>query len=136
MRIKVGTWQEIAPLRRRHLLWQDPEREGIKMSTLFLSHAHEDADLAADIAGYIGRSLPNVYEIFRSTDLRAIPAGRWLATLTDKLRSATCVIVLVTPASKAKPWLFFETGFAAGIGRDPIPVCARGIKVEDLKEPL
>jgi TIR domain len=106
------------------------------MSTLFLSHAHEDADLAAEIALYISRSLPNVYEIFRSSDVRAIPAGRWLATLTEKLRSAACVIVLVTPASKAKPWLFFETGFAAGTGRDPIPVCGRGVKVEALMEPL
>ena len=61
----------------------------------------------------------------------------WLDEIRTKLKESRAVVVLLTPLSLLRPWLFFESGFAASNPKcDVIPVCVGIDKLEDVPFPI
>ena len=68
------------------------------------------------------------------------PGADWLNEVKENLEKAKAVIVLITPVSINRPWIWFEIGASwsrllAGTGRI-YPLCAPEIDFSDLPEPL
>jgi hypothetical protein len=84
---------------------------------VFLSHDSRDSDLA----GVLGRTLSRVtlgqIEPWFSSDGSAggglRPGSIWLDDIRKRLQDSKAVVALLTPRSLLRPWLLFETGFAA-----------------------
>lgn len=97
-----------------------------------ISHAHADADIARALATLIERvSLSNI-RVWHSSDesrFGGIGAGQnWFETIIEKLKSGKVIIALKTKEGSERPWIYFESGFAAGQATmDVIPV-AVGLK--------
>lgn len=107
----------------------------------FLSHAHEDAELARSLASLIQRvSLQNI-RVWHSSDQRGdggVTAGQsWIDAVRRRLSESAAVIALVTPTSITQPWLYFESGFvAANSDLNVIPVCIGFTDVGSIPMPL
>jgi hypothetical protein len=102
---------------------------------VFLSHAATDS-LLADVlraALLASRSELKVFVASRPGD---IPPGEdWLDSIRGKLRAANTYVILVTPESLGRPWVWFETGAAWMSGKRVIPVVA-GVAKGELPLPL
>ena len=102
---------------------------------IFVSHAADDAELAEAVANAIRERLRGV-EVFVSSEPGAIRAGeKWLNAVETKLINGTIYLVLLTPQSVTRPWLWFETGSVWFLDRQIIPLCA-GISSGDVPYPL
>ena len=103
---------------------------------LFLSHAADDATLANYLADALRRGLTglNVFVASRAGD---IPTGEeWLAKIRAELKRADAYLVLLTPASITRRWLWYETGAAWWSEKRLIPVVAAGLAKSDVPLPL
>jgi hypothetical protein len=82
---------------------------------VFLSHAALDRHVAEFVAGELRKQRADldVFVASRSGDIRA--DEEWLRAIQSQLRAADAYCVLMTPNSKERPWVWFETG-AAWIG--------------------
>lgn len=103
---------------------------------LFLSHAADDATLANYLADALRKGLPglNVFVASRAGD---IPTGEeWLAKIRSELKRADAYLVLLTPASITRKWLWYETGAAWWSEKRLIPVVAAGLAKSDVPMPL
>jgi hypothetical protein len=106
----------------------------------FLSHAHADRPIAKEIATLIERVTLNRITVWYSSDENAsggIGAGElWLKSIRSNLEKSRTVVALVTPSSRNRPWIYFESGFGAAHAElEVIPVCI-GIDVRDIPAPL
>src|SRR5688572_2174605 len=103
---------------------------------LFLSHAAADRDLAEYLELTVRRYIPGI-DVFRTTRTGQIRGGReWLAEIRAHLLSADRFLILLTPASKTRPWIWFESG-AIWIRDLPfVPALAGGLTPSELPEPL
>ncbi len=108
----------------------------IVVRSLFLSHAADDATLANYLADALRKGLHglNVFVASRAGD---IPTGEeWLAKIRSELRRADAYLVLLTPASITRKWLWYETGAAWWSEKRLIPVVAAGLAKGDVPLPL
>ena len=108
---------------------------------LFLSHATTDAAFANVLKAEIDRVFANGVDVFVSSLPGAIAAGRdWLASVEENLDTAAVAVVLVTPVSINRPWVWFEVGASWSKMREGkrriFPLCAPEIDLGDLPEPL
>jgi hypothetical protein len=104
-------------------------------SRLFISHAAADASLAA----YIERQINNNtdFSAFRSSGSGHITPGTdWAAEIRKELRRADAFLLLLTPRSVNRPWLWFEAGAASYSGNTIFPATAGGLSVEEVPPPL
>lgn len=87
------------------------------MSTLFISHSSEDAELAAELARRLREE--GHHSLFLDFDpARGIPAGQsWERTLYRKLRAAKAVVALCTDRFIASRWCFAEVALARMEGK-------------------
>ena len=106
---------------------------------IFLSHASSDAPLANIIAKTISKVTLNHLEVWFSSDLQIDgglkPGDNWYSVIHRKVEDCDILIVLVTPDSIDKPWIYYEAGLAQGTKKKAFAICV-GIKREDLKSPL
>lgn len=113
----------------------------IDKPTVFLSHAATDEPIVRVLHAEITRTFANGVDVFATSVPGQLPPGTdWLASVNEKLRAATAVIVLLTPVSLNRPWIWFEVGASwakmeDGHGRI-LPVCVPEIEKSDLPEPL
>jgi hypothetical protein len=113
----------------------------IDKPTVFISHAATDEPIASVVRGEIRRIFADGVEVFASSGPGVIePGAEWLRSIRDNLTAATAVIVVVTPTSVNRPWVWFEVGASwskmeEGEGRI-IPVCVPEIDKGNLPEPL
>lgn len=96
--------------------------------TVFLSHSHVDRDIAKCFSLMIERVTLSQLQMWVSTDERGergiVVGDNWLEKVRSKLQECQAIIPLITPNSINRPWIYFESGFGAGIGNvDIIPVC-------------
>jgi hypothetical protein len=113
----------------------------IKKPTVFLSHAATDRPIVQVLHDEIKRVFANGVEVFASSvpgELK--PGDPWLDRVNEELNRASAVIVLITPISLNRPWIWFEVGASwsrmeAGKGRI-LPVCVPEIDKGSLPEPL
>ena len=108
------------------------------MAHIFISHIHEDAEIALAIKKFLMEMLRMSFtlmrirgifprtgsaqsilqfhkplDIFVSSDPeRILPGEDWLAQMKLALESAIIVIPLLTRQSLTRPWVNFETGAA------------------------
>jgi hypothetical protein len=82
---------------------------------LFISHAHEDADLALHVKHLLRQALQLDHSAITCTSDRSLPAGEELkAEIQRRLASAKALVLLSTRNSKAKDWVKYEYAFAEG----------------------
>ena len=113
----------------------------ITKRTVFLSHAATDEPIVRVLHDEITRIFANGVEVFAtSVPGKVAPGADWLENVNAQLRRASAVIVLVTPVSLNRPWIWFEVGASwskmeDGQGRI-LPVCVPEVDKATLPEPL
>ncbi|MFM9957547.1 MAG: toll/interleukin-1 receptor domain-containing protein [Phycisphaerales bacterium] len=113
----------------------------IEKPEVFISHAASDAAFASAIENEIRRTFANGVDVFCTSSPGAIrPGSDWLAEVEGRLKRCKAVIVVVTPVSIERPWLWFEIGATWANGRIGncriYPVCAKEIDLAQLPPPL
>lgn len=109
--------------------------------TVFLSHAVTDEPIAKVIHDEIRRIFADGVNVFASSVPGVVKPGRdWLKEIRVNLDAATAVIVIVSPVSLNRPWVWFEVGASwsrmeAGEGVI-LPVCVPEVEKGSLPEPL
>lgn len=118
------------------------------MSNLvFLSHIHEERELALAIKEAIEEEFSGFVEIFVSSDGITIPAGsHFLKRIEDGLVNCSAAIYLISPASVNRNWINFELGAVwirnkineknGGPEIPAIPVCHSGMTLSQLPQPI
>jgi hypothetical protein len=106
------------------------------MSRVFISHVHEDADFAKAIAAWLESKLMGAVTCFVSSD-DSIPLGhQWSESIQAALNEAVVVLVLFSPTSASRRWIYFEAGAGFGRAIPVVPVCIAGMKLARLEPPL
>jgi PAS domain S-box-containing protein len=107
---------------------------------VFLSHDQRDGQLAKVIAETLTRISLGQIQIWFSSDPSPVgglkPGQRWVEELESRLSSSCAILVLVTPNSSSRPWLYFESGH--GYSRHKcrvVPLCV-GLQLSDVPSPL
>lgn len=108
---------------------------------IFISHASTDKPVAILLKDEIDAVFGDEVEVFVSSLPGNIdPGSDWLKIIQRKLELATVVIVLITPISIHRPWIWFEVGASwlkmAEQKKKIYPVCAPEIELGSLPEPL
>ncbi|HEX9940370.1 MAG TPA: TIR domain-containing protein [Thermoanaerobaculia bacterium] len=104
---------------------------------LFLSHIHEEAQLALRLKRWIETTFSDRIEVFVSSDRGAFARdANWLRKLSGALRTTDLLLLLASPRSLQRPWINFEAGCAWVRDTDIIPLCHSGQRKEALPLPL
>jgi hypothetical protein len=114
---------------------------------IFLSHVHEESDLAKLIQAAIEEEFSGFVEVFVSSDGKTIPAGaNFLKRIEDGLINCIGAIYLISPISVKRNWINFELGAVwiknvvsiknSGPEIPTIPFCHSGISPGQLPMPL
>ncbi|MBS3667070.1 toll/interleukin-1 receptor domain-containing protein [Vreelandella boliviensis] len=78
---------------------------------IFLSHIHEEKNLAVLIKQAIENEFSGFVEVFVSSDGTSIPAGsNFLNRIEDGLISCIGAVYLISPVSVKRSWISFELG--------------------------
>jgi len=113
----------------------------IEKPVIFISHTATDQPIADILKAEIDRVFANGVDVFASSILGTIKPGTdWLSEVKDNLEKAKVVVVLITPVSINRPWIWFEVGASwfrmlEGSGRI-YPLCSPEIDFQDLPQPL
>jgi TIR domain len=92
---------------------------------IFVSHHHEEKLLAQAWQRLMSYLSQGVVAPWYSSDDRAsggVTPGEWHPQVRQEIESANVILVLITPISNEKPWLFYESGLASGQKKLIIPV--------------
>lgn len=108
---------------------------------LFISHASSDAEFANAVKQEIEKVFANGVDVFCTSSPGTIQVGAdWLQDIESKLAATQAVIVIVTPVSIERPWLWFELGATWSKGRAGTckiyPLCAPEVNMGELPSPL
>lgn len=108
---------------------------------IFISHASTDKPVAHVIKQEMEIVFGDTVEVFVSSLSGSIePGSDWLKQIQKKLDDATIVVVLITPISIHRPWIWFEIGASwmkmIEKKRKIYPICAPEIELSSLPEPL
>ncbi|MBE7495161.1 MAG: toll/interleukin-1 receptor domain-containing protein [Verrucomicrobiaceae bacterium] len=117
-----------------------PEHQIVKPN-LFISHASSDGEFATVLQAEIKKVFADGVNVFCTSSPGAIGASKdWLAAIEDKLSVCQAIIVIVTPLSIERPWLWFEVGASwLRARKDQLaiyPLCAPEIDFSQLPSPL
>lgn len=117
------------------------ENHAIQKPEVFISHAASDGVFADSLVNEIKHLFANGVDVFCTSSPGAIRAGSdWLSEIEGRLSRCKAVIVVVTPVSIERPWLWFEIGATWASGRSGncriYPVCAKEIDLSQLPPPL
>jgi hypothetical protein len=115
--------------------------------TIFLSHIHEECELAALIKDALEEEFSGFVSVFVSSDGVSIPAGaNFLKRIEDGLVECIGALYLISPESVCRNWINFELGAvwirnaisirAGGVEVPTIPICHSGISPGALPSPL
>ena len=103
----------------------------------FISYAHEDEAVAFSLRNWIAESLLDGNEFFIAADRASIPLGEDSPKqINNALRRCAAALLVVTPASVERKWIYFEAGAAFARNVPVIPVCCQGFKKRQLTPPL
>jgi hypothetical protein len=112
-----------------------------KKPTVFLSHAVTDEPIAKVIHDEIRRIFADGVNVFASSVPGVVKPGRdWLKEIRVNLDAATAVIVIVSPVSLNRPWVWFEVGASWSRMEEGegviLPICVPEVDKGSLPEPL
>lgn len=114
---------------------------------IFLSHIHEETELAQTIQEAIHDEFSGFVDVFVSSDGKTIPPGaNFLKRIDDGLMTCVGAIYLISPLSVKRNWVNFELGAVwirnslsvknSGPEIPAIPFCHSGITPSKLPMPL
>ncbi|MEO6329507.1 MAG: toll/interleukin-1 receptor domain-containing protein [Ginsengibacter sp.] len=92
---------------------------------IFISHAHEDKPLAKAWRELLNCVSNGEIDPWYSSDDRVeggVGPGNWREEIQEKIETADVLLIIITPGSNERPWLLWESGFAAGKSKEIIPV--------------
>ena len=105
--------------------------------TIFVSHIHENKELASIIKGLINTIFENALNIFVSSDSESIDLGdEWLANINEGLKQCDIMLLICSPESICRPWIAFEAGVGWSKGIKVIPLCCFGLTISSLPLPF
>jgi hypothetical protein len=102
-------------------------RRGRSKVEVFVSHAHEDKQLAKLLVTTISLRLHVPPDAIRCTSVPGYdfaPGVDFIESLRNELSEASCVIGLLTPRSAKSQWCLFELGAAWGLARKSLLLSA------------
>jgi hypothetical protein len=103
----------------------------------FVSYIHEDEDFAIGLRDWIKDALLGGIELFLAGDRGSIPLGsEWPKKIISALRGCAAAILIISPQSIDRKWIYFEAGAALARKVPVIPVCCNGLGKNDLSPPL
>lgn len=103
-------------------LTRERTRGGSKIE-VFISHAHEDRDLAQRLVRAIELGLQVPADAIRCTSVPGYdftPGVDFIKVLKEELTEASCVVGLWTPSSMKSQWCVFELGAAWGLAHQTL----------------
>lgn len=114
---------------------------------IFLSHIHEESELAVLIKDALEQEFSGFVEVFVSSDGTSIPAGsNFLRRIEDGLVNCIGAIYLISPKSVKRNWINFELGAvwirnainirSSGPEIPTVPFCHSGTTPATLPAPL
>lgn len=108
---------------------------------VFLSHSSSDRNLAEIIALYLSKVTLRQFTVWHSSDSSGtggIKIGSvWFDEIRKQLENSKVILVLLTPNSIDKPWLYFESGFGQALKNcEVIPLLVGLSKFSDVTAPL
>ncbi|WP_308722478.1 toll/interleukin-1 receptor domain-containing protein [Paenibacillus polysaccharolyticus] len=117
------------------------------MSMIFLSHIHEESELAIILKEAVEEEFSGFVDIFVSSDGLSIPAGsNFLRRIEQGLTSCIAGIYLISPASVNRNWINFELGalwvrnklqeINGQVEIPTLPVCHSGMTLQGLPQPI
>jgi hypothetical protein len=103
------------------------------MAEIFISYIHQDSD----IASALHRILRSRFgDVFLAGDPYEVRAGEvWLDQIRRALNEARIVILMLSPRSMPRPWIYFEAGAAWLAEKILIPVCYGTLRRDQLVKP-
>jgi len=107
---------------------------------LFLGHYSRDSKVAQVIATTISRATLGQIDVWYTSDFTSsggvAPGQVWIEEIKRRLRASSAVVALLTPMSISRPWIYFESGFAAARAEcNLVPICV-GIGTSQVPFPL
>jgi len=114
---------------------------------IFLSHIHEEKELALMIQEALKDEFGGFVDVFVSSDGTSIPAGsNFLDKIEEGLVTCGGALYLISPKSVSRNWINFELGAvwvrsasskrAGGPEIPALPVCHSGMSVGQMPAPL
>ncbi|BBM88071.1 toll/interleukin-1 receptor domain-containing protein [Candidatus Uabimicrobium amorphum] len=108
---------------------------------ILLSHYHQDQEIVQVLAKLIQEVTRQQINIWFSSDMSGsggIEAGDiWLNTIQKNLEASDAIVAVLTPQALNRPWIYFESGFAAGNPKSfVIPICVGIDSLNDIPFPL
>jgi len=114
---------------------------------IFLSHIHEEKELAILLQEAIENEFSGFVTVFVSSDGSSIPIGsNFLNAIRKGLTKSIAAIYLISPKSVKRPWINFELGavwsrsaISEDSGNEEIPAmpfCHSGISPSQLPQPM
>lgn len=104
---------------------------------VFISHIHEERELAAAFKELIQRTFSPSVPVFVSSDESSVQMGeKWLDEVTSALQECALEVVVCSPKSVLRPWINFEAGAGWIRGIPVVPLCHSGMFPEALPLPL
>jgi len=113
----------------------------IEKPTIFISHTATDEPIASILKAEIDRVFAHGVSVFASSVPGVMrPGSDWLNSIKENLDKTKAIVVLITPVSIDRPWIWFEVGaswFRTSEGECRMyPLCAPEIEFSELPEPL
>ncbi len=104
---------------------------------IFLSHASEDREFAVVLQKAIEDAFPGAFEIFNAFERDSIaPSDEWRDKLNNAVKESSLLLVLLTPNSIGKNWIYWESGGAYHRGIPVVPIVGVGCEVRHLPGPF
>ena len=119
----------------------------MKNHQIFLSHIHEEKELAIIIKDAIEEEFSGFVEVFVSSDGTSIPAGsNFLKRIEDGLVNCIGALYLISPVSVKRNWINFELGAVwirnamsireEGAEIPALPLCHSNMTPSELPQPI
>jgi len=111
------------------------------MLKVFISHSHEEKDIAIAWQELLEHISQGAIEVWLSSDTKVSGGMRigaeWRENIYDRLTESDFVIAVLSPRSIERPWILWETGVASGTNKERglIPVIY-SMPLSDFSGPL
>lgn len=111
------------------------------MLKVFISHSHDEKDLALAWQMLLEHVSQGAIEVWLSSDTK--PTGgmkigaEWRDSIYEKLSAADFVVAIISPKSVERPWILWECGVASGTNKERglIPIIY-SMPLSDFEGPL
>jgi hypothetical protein len=79
---------------------------------IFISHSHADQEIVKWLSEMLEKVFAGGVEIFAtSLEDKNVPTGLpWLSYIVEQMDKASVILVVLTPQSQNRPWVWFELG--------------------------